>query len=335
MFDCNDDVLAYHDQKVTLPQSERTAMRDRRDANRERLKNRLKEKGKPAPQEFIKQGSYAMRTMVQDADNDYDIDDGVYFSEASLRDKNGDEMSPRDARRMVCEALQDDRFTKQPAVQRSCVRVLYNEGYHVDIPVYRIRESDGEYELAMGDSWTISRAADVEAWFDDFNFDNSPDEENGRQFRRITRQLKKFARSRANWKAEIAPGFTITKLATESYCANLDREDTALRDAMQRMHNRLLLNLEVAHPVTPNTNLTKGSDDPGTKFLRSRLADALAELAVLDNPGCTRQQALKAWDNVCNTNFFSERDVQKAAALAAYGTGPTIIRNPPRPWCVD
>src|SRR5687767_12198048 len=141
MFDCNDDVLAYHDEEVTLPQSERTAMRDRRDANRDRLKARLKEKGKPAPQEFIKQGSYAMRTMVQDPDNDYDIDDGVYFSEVSLRDKNGIGMAPNAARQMVCDALKDDRFKKQPEVRNSCVRVHYDEGYHVDIPVYRIRES--------------------------------------------------------------------------------------------------------------------------------------------------------------------------------------------------
>jgi hypothetical protein len=36
MFDCSDDLRAYHDDKVTLPQAERTEMRDRRDANRDR-----------------------------------------------------------------------------------------------------------------------------------------------------------------------------------------------------------------------------------------------------------------------------------------------------------
>jgi hypothetical protein len=41
LFDCAKDVLAHHDDKVTLPQSERTVMRDRRDANRDRLKKGL------------------------------------------------------------------------------------------------------------------------------------------------------------------------------------------------------------------------------------------------------------------------------------------------------
>ena len=65
MFECADDVLAHHDDKVTLPQADRTAMRDRRNANRDRLKKGLKEAGKPAPREFWSQGSYAMKTMTQ------------------------------------------------------------------------------------------------------------------------------------------------------------------------------------------------------------------------------------------------------------------------------
>lgn len=332
MFDCNDDVVAYHDQQTTLPQAERTAMRDRRNANRDRLKKRLKEEGRPTPQEFIKQGSYAMLTMVQDPENDYDIDDGVYFTEASLRDTNGVCMTPRDTRQMVCEALRDDRFNKQPEVRNSCVRIYYNEGYHVDMPVYRIRESDGEYELAMGDTWTVSRAADVEEWFNEFNQENSPDEDNGRQFRRITRLTKKFARSRSTWKSEITPGFTITKLATETYEPDADRDDVALRNTMQKMYDRLLISLEVDHPVTPNTKLTKDWEDSGTKFLRSKLADALRELKVLDEQSCTRKKALAAWDKVFNTEFFSQRDAAKANSASAYGTAPAVILNPARPW---
>ena len=47
MYNCASDVLAYHDDEVTLPQVERTNMRERRDANRERLKKGLKDKANP------------------------------------------------------------------------------------------------------------------------------------------------------------------------------------------------------------------------------------------------------------------------------------------------
>ena len=73
MYNCSDDTLAYHDDEVTLPQAERSSMRDRRDANRERLKRGLKDKSKPAPREFASQGSYAMKTMTQQPGKDYDI----------------------------------------------------------------------------------------------------------------------------------------------------------------------------------------------------------------------------------------------------------------------
>src|SRR3954468_6324383 len=104
MFDCSDDVLAHHDDEVTLAQAERTNMRGRRDANRDRLKKGLKDKKKSAPREFASQGSYAMKTMVQHPDNDYDIDDGVYFDRDLLIGERGAEMSALQARQMVRDA---------------------------------------------------------------------------------------------------------------------------------------------------------------------------------------------------------------------------------------
>lgn len=319
MYDCSKDVLAYHDEKVTLSQPLRTNMRDRRNANRERLKQRLTETEKPLPQEFIKQGSYAMLTMVQDDNNDYDIDDGVYFTKDALRSKDGSDMAPKDVRQMVCDALKDDRFIKQPQVKANCVRIYYQEGYHVDMPIYRI--VDEKYELAAGDSWVPSRAADVEDWFKNVNEIKSPDGENGRQFRRIVRMLKKFARSRNAWKDPIATGFTITKLAEECYVSNKDREDRALRDTMSGIRTRLLVNLEVAHPVTLGAKLTKGPDDKSTLFFRDKLVEALKDLEILDDSKCSYKQALAALDKVFNTDFFSLRyeDVEKsenAATLA-------------------
>ena len=85
MFDCSKDVIAHHDDKVTLPQDERTHMRDRRDANRERLKRGLKNANKAAQREFVSQGSYGMKTMTQHPELDYDIDDGLFRQRSSIR----------------------------------------------------------------------------------------------------------------------------------------------------------------------------------------------------------------------------------------------------------
>jgi len=329
MFDCADDITAYHNQKVTLPQEDRTAMRDRRNANRDRLKDGLKEKNDPQPLAFHKQGSYAMLTMVQHDDNAYDIDDGVYFNKEDLVGDRGGEMSALDARKMVRDAVDDGSFKTAPEVRENCVRILYAAGYHVDMPVYRKRIEkklwgpDEEIFEIAGSDWKRSDARLVTDWFNQENTNQSPDTDNGRQLRRITRLVKKYAQSRASWKGLMASGFAITKLVTECYRKDAQREDCALRNTMQAIKNRLDGSLVVKHPTTPDETISKGNDDPRLRFLREKLGEALDKLAVLDSTDCTRDEALKAWDKVFSTDFFSKRaDSTKAAR-----SGPAILTS--------
>ncbi len=198
MFDCATDVLKYHDDEVTLSQKLRTEMRARRDANRDRVNTGLQDAEKPSPIEFVSQGSYAMKTMVQHADNKYGLDDGVYFEKSELKGSRGAEMSALDTRQVVRDAVDDGSFKTKPEVRKNCVRIYYDAGYHVDIPVYRRVETEKlfgdpevHYELASSD-WKRSDARDVTEWFERENEEKSPDEDNGRQLRRIVRMLKKF-----------------------------------------------------------------------------------------------------------------------------------------------
>jgi hypothetical protein len=76
IFDCSDKVLAYHDDKVTLPQAKRTEMHE---SARSQPRPAVRREGcqEPAPREFVSQGSYAMRNMVRHPEKDYEIDDGA------------------------------------------------------------------------------------------------------------------------------------------------------------------------------------------------------------------------------------------------------------------
>jgi hypothetical protein len=330
MFDCADDVLAFHDDKVTLPQAERTEMRSRRDANRDRLKKGLKDAKKPAPREFVSQGSYAMKTMTQHRQKDYDIDDGVYFSKEVLVGDRGQEMSALQARQMVRDAVDDGSFKTPPKVRRNCVRVHYEAGFHVDLPVYRrittkdvFGNESYHHELASSE-WKRSDARDVTEWFEAENDNQSPDVDNGGQLRRIVRQIKKYGRSRESWKGQILSGFGTTKLVTECFRGDASREDKALYDTMKAMRDRLNWNLVVAHPVTPNETITSGTDDARARFLRDRLGEAIDTFAPLFEYGCTRMQALKCWDKVFATTFFSEREEARAKAAASLLRGASV-----------
>src|SRR5882724_7549937 len=105
MHDCAQDIRNYHDDDVKLSDETRKTLRKNRNTNRDRLKDNLKEKKKPQPIRFQKQGSYAMRTTLQHADKDYDIDDGAVFRKEGLKGERGGEMSPLEARQMVCDAM--------------------------------------------------------------------------------------------------------------------------------------------------------------------------------------------------------------------------------------
>jgi hypothetical protein len=334
MFDCAKDVLSYHDDEVTLPRAEQKNMRERRDANRKRLKDGLKEAGRPAPLNFDTQGSYAMRTMVQLPGKDWDIDDGVYFNAADLTRERGGQMTALEVRQMVRDAVDDGSFKKKPEVRANCVRVFYEAGHRVDIPVYRMRvekSASGEettiVELASAE-WKRSDARDVTEWFDEENEKQSPDTDNGRQLRRITRDLKKYARSRASWADSILSGFGITTLLTECFRGSALREDEALVNTMRVIRDRLDRDLVIKHPVTPNETITKGSDDSRARSFRDKIKEGLESLKILDDPSCTRSQALAAWDKFYATDYFGKRDDTKASATEAASIAAPAIVTP-------
>jgi hypothetical protein len=341
MFDCSKEVIGFHNDEVTLPQAARDEMRDRRDANRRRVKKGLGQNNDAKPLEFYRQGSYAMKTMVQHPEKDYDIDDGVYFDKDDLKGAKGADKTALQARQMVRDAVDDGSFKTPPEARSNCVRVYYDAGYHVDMPVYRRVVTQnfwgGEtvrYELASAD-WKRSDARDVTKWFDEENQRQSPDKENGRQLRRICRLIKKYSQSRASWRGSIAGGFMITKLVTECYSPDAAREDQSLYDTMKAIRDRLEWNLVVRHPVTPNDTITKGDKDPKARFLKEKLADALAQLAVLFTSDCTREDALKAWDKVFNTSYFTdqlEREKSAAQSLPVNGAPAVLTSGLLKSW---
>ena len=325
MIDCAKEVRAYHNQDVTLPKAEQDKMRDRRNANRKRLRNGLAKAGKPAPLEFVKQGSYAMKTMIREPDNDYDIDDGVYFRKEDLVGARGAEMTSLQVRQMVRDAVDNGKFKQAPEVRANCVRVYYEAGYHVDLPVYRrvvtstILSEDVHYELAASSGWKRSDARDVSDWYEDERAKSA----DGQQFRRVNRDLKKYARSRQSWRAGILSGFGISVLVAERF-RHHDREDCALYNTMVAIRDRLNWNLQVAHPVTPGDYITSEPDDARARCFRDKLINAIDSLQPLFRADCTRERALKCWDKVFATTFFSERLENEQRASV---TSPEIISS--------
>lgn len=333
--DCHKEMKGYHADEVTLSNDDQSEMRGRRDSGRTRLENGLTKASHPLPEEFSSQGSYAMRTMVQDDACDYDIDDGVYFDREDLKDANGDYLGARDARTRVRNALKDDRLAYDAVVKTNCVRQQYPDGYHIDIPVYRTIHSNDiwgnevvEYELASADDWVKSDARKVTRWYNNaVGSELKTGQSDTSQLRRITKLTKKMARSRVAWKKKTASGICLSKVVVDHFVARPDRDDDALRDTWRAIKAQIVSSQHIRHPVYTDKNLAEEGDEC-VVFFRDCLGDALETLKVLDERDCTRKKAGDAWDKVFNTDYFSVQIVKddtaaksllQPAAVAAAG----------------
>jgi len=338
--DCNKEMRAFHDEKVTLKKKNQDEMRTRRNSGRTRLANGLEGRGDPVPRELVSQGSYAMRTMIQDDANDYDIDDGAYFREEDLRDEHGNAKTPLAAREMVCEALKlDQRLKLEAEVKKNCVRQEYPEGFHIDVPVYRVTKSEDEngqfeevLELASGTQWSESDARAVTKWFNDRVGELNAGDEDGSQLRRVTKLTKKLSKSRDDWKDRTTSGICITKLVYDHFVGVDKRDDKSLRETWRSINEALSESTQIQHPVLDNI-LLAGYFDPEVTFFRNCLGDSLEILRALDDDDCGRKKARETWDRVFDTSYFSNQPDNggdsegKKSGTAALISGGTARRH--------
>jgi len=84
MYDCSKELLKFYDKHVKLSAEDQKKLADYRDTNIDRVKKGLKDSAKPSPIKFINQGSYAMDTIIQHPENDYDLDVGILFNKDDL-----------------------------------------------------------------------------------------------------------------------------------------------------------------------------------------------------------------------------------------------------------
>lgn len=324
MFDYNEQIQAYETDCVNLPHAVKEKLRGHRAANRNRLKRNRPEDIRLNDDHFIPQGSMAINTTVQEKDNTYDIDDGVWLHKDDLKKKDGSAYTACETQEMVRDALKDPNFNKQPEIHNNCVRVFYAEGHHVDVPCYRKLDADTDnerQELAGADGFTPSDPTEINRWFGErVEALNKQRDGAGSQLRVMIRLMKRFARSRGeDW--DMPNGLKLTMLVEECAPSYYERDDEAFYWLLSKLKTRLASSLEVenrAQTKTPRDKLTKSTSDANMVELRSHFDEALDKLLVLHHPNCTEEQAREAWDWVFQSDGFLEaydKDAAKARAL--------------------
>lgn len=312
MYNLHKELNEFYNKHVRLSEDDHKKLRDYRENNKKRLERGLDKIGEEddatynKPLRYLNQGGYAMRTLNQAPNNDYDIDIAVIFRKEDLPSQ------PAKARQRIARAMnQDGRLKKPPEARTNAVTVWYNEGQHVDMAIYReyVDENDEVHLEHAGSTWREADPEAVTKWFKDSVKDLSPN--NGQveagQLRRIVRWLKAFAKSRPSWK--LPGGMIMSALAVECYKPNSNRDDVSLYDTMAAIKDRLANNKEVENPVIDGELLTSKLEyQAQVEHLYNRLVEAMDELSVLFKADCTRKKAMKAWHWVFKHEYWQQEE---------------------------
>ena len=314
MFNVHDRLYEFYRDHVRLGSDERKKLAGYRDTNLDRLKSGLDKLGEEHNttyayyQDCCNQGSYAMFTLNQHPDNEYDIDIALVFKKEDLPS------SALKARQRIADAFKKvaGNFAQDPEARTNAVTVWYAEGYHIDFAVYRTYERvlGGTVIEHAGPEWTERDPMEVTNWFNNTVNKRSPMKKYGatvenHQMRRIVQLLKAFAKSRSSW--NLPGGLIISVLTSMDYKPNNDRDDIALYDTMVAIHNRLLFNTEVYSPVSSTESLTHREQyKKQVERFRDKLDSAVTNLAVLFQDDCTTDKTMKAWNKVFNHPFWSD-----------------------------
>lgn len=129
----------------------RLAKNTSRNALRTDIKNWFSNKSKLQPK-FCWQGSFAMKTVINTiGDNEYDLDDGVYiqgYDDVELEDWP----VASTVHKWVKDAV-SERTKKDPADKKTCIRVTYADGYHIDLPIYIVKDDTAFLAHLSGGAW--------------------------------------------------------------------------------------------------------------------------------------------------------------------------------------
>lgn len=240
MADMNKAFLDFNE-AIKLTESRKGKILASRNAVREKIKKYFKEELKVNQPKFQMQGSFSIYTPLNPMlDNEVDLDDGVYLQHVSTNEKEWP--SPKEAHASILDALEG--HTQDGCEDKSsCVRVIYRNDYHLDMPVYIMKEGKAFLAQKKLNEWQHSDAKDFKDWF---------------YQQRMNEQTSRIVRCLKGWRDFREYEFTsieLTICAVNHFSLYDGRDDLSMRDTLNNVYSFLSLNRCIRKPVAPFENL--------------------------------------------------------------------------------
>jgi len=318
MADCHNLFQQYHN-TVKLSVSKKEFLKKGKNAIRNRIKNYFINTLKIKSPKFWSQGSYALRTIVNPIDGEYDIDDGVYLQ--NIEEENN-WPSPQTVHKWIYSAVKG-HTREDPIDKRTCIRVVYSGEYHIDLPIYAI--SDNNYYLAekSNSGWHISNPKKFHDWF------MTQLKINSEQLRTIVKYLKAWADYQRKYNRSILPsGLILTVLTTEN-CENRERDDAAFGRTVKNIYQKICNEFEVCNPVDEYEILTERLTDKQ----RNNFVELIFKLMNSANEalGCeNKKEACEIWRREFGDRFPSCDNIHESEEEVLYTKSPAILKDDAR-----
>jgi len=324
MADLHNEFKTFQD-CILLAKSKRESLITSRNALRDKIRKHFKEMLKLNVPKFQGQGSYAMGTIVNPLDGEFDIDDGVYLMHLDTHDKSG-WPTTETAHRWLVQAT-EDHTSEKPIDKATCVRVRFAGQYHVDLPAYG--ELNGTYLLAeKGEKgWHRSDPLALTDWF------KGRVKNRGEQLRNIVCYLKAWADFQSGRLGVMPSGLILTVLASNHFYAD-ERDDIAFANTIGAISNAVGSVFYLYNPVDAGEELTARLTEAQKKRFQEAILDTADAATEAINSDDTHEAA-KIWRKQFGDRFPAvekEKDNDQKKKIATGLATVYAAKNPSKPW---
>lgn len=324
MANCH-DLFRDYDNELILTSARKKKLKGSRTSLRSDIRDYFKkEKEDEIQPKFSSQGSFPMGTIInptpikegEETKVKYDMDDGIYFigeEEASKRKEC------RIYHEWIVKAV-TAKNKRQTSDKDTCVRVIYSDGHHIDLPIY-YKKGDVPELAHKSKGWIESDPKEFVDWFSDKASKES-------QLKQIVRYMKGWrdARHIKNSSKKMPSGLILTILTEKNLCPN-ERDDIAARDTLQKMYTDLDENgVSCFRPTTPkNEDLFSDYSQAQKDYFLERLKEFLdSARQAIEEPN--QKQACLKWQKHLGDRFPCHNAKDEVEDAKKY-SAPAVIRS--------
>jgi len=308
MANCHDLFLEFRD-NLKVTDTKRSSLKRSKDELRERIEKYFKENHPGYVPDFFIQGSYKMKTIIRIKDDTCDLDDGIHF-------KCEPDVSPTTLQRWVYQAVEGHTTGGQQHMDK-CIRVIYKNDYHIDLPVYKQAEGDEFLFLAVKDKKWDEEESDPKGFVEWYK---------GKKTDLMTRLVRYLKAWGDNIRNDMPSGLAMTLFA-QKYIKPNKRDDISMKDSLIEMRDNLKVRWEAVMPTKPEDDiLLKYSPAFKTNFLKA-LDDFIADAEKAIDES-SQLKASKLWRKHLGSRFPLGEDDDASNKSSVIGQSERGIHKP-------